>query len=86
MLNLTFNEEAQFSHIVLAALIIVWFTFIGHPLLGLFVAVSFAALKEFIYDHYYEDAVTRGSDWQDFAYYLVGTGLGEILVLIKRLF
>jgi hypothetical protein len=86
MLHLTFNEEAQFSHVVLAALIIVWFAFIGHSFLGVFLAVSFGALKEFIYDHYYEDAETRGSDWQDFVYYLVGTGLGIILVLLKGLF
>jgi hypothetical protein len=37
--------------------------------------VMYAALKEFWYDHVYEDPETRGSDLRDFLYYVLGTAV-----------
>jgi hypothetical protein len=85
-ISFNFSEEANYDHVVTAALIIVYFAFLGHPTLGLAVALVFAGVKEFLFDHYFEDPVTRGSDLEDFLWYLVGIGFGEVLVFAKRLF
>jgi hypothetical protein len=43
--------------------------------------VLFAAVKEFWYDHTYESPQTRGSDLEDFLFYVLGAA-AELLILI----
>jgi hypothetical protein len=81
--HLSMNDVSQALHVALGALFLFapvalhW----PHPkVVGSIVGLVYAALKEGIYDVYYEDAETRGSGLVDFSFYLLGMGIG-LLVL-----
>ena len=81
----TYNAVAQAGHF-LAGLCAVFGpaavgprgSWVYGALLGLIWAIG----KEFIYDALVESADSRGSDWQDFAFYVLGDALACILVLV----
>jgi hypothetical protein len=55
----------------------------GHTqLVGSFIGLVYAAVKEFVWDQDMEDAVTRGSNWVDFAFYAVGIAAANIILWI----
>lgn len=85
MLELNFDEVSQASHVFLGALIVMACVAKGlyHPqLIGSLIAIVWAALKEFYFDHFYEDPVTRGSDLEDFIYYCVGVLAANVFLWI----
>jgi hypothetical protein len=83
-LTLTFNEVAQASHFFIAAWAIgtseaIWRG--NAKFWACLGVVFFAAVKEFWYDHTYESPQTRGSDLEDFLFYVLGAA-AELLILI----
>ena len=81
--HLSMNQVSQGLHVALGVLFLAlptaWHWRHG-KIIGMGVGVIFAALKEGIYDVYYEDAETRGSSLVDFSFYCLGMGIG-LLVL-----
>lgn len=75
-LSLSFDEVAQASHVAIAAAVVGLASARFHTTLAKFigsmVVILFATVKEFWFDKTYEDPVTRGSDFEDWSYYLVG--------------
>ena len=70
-----FNFVSQQAHWLSTA----WITLIGLYFFGpgsfwytIPVLVVYAAIKEFWYDQQYENAATRGSNLEDFSFYLLG--------------
>lgn len=86
-LTLSFNEVAQASHFFIAA----WAVGTSQAIwrgnakfwacLGI---VLFAAIKEFWYDHTYESPETRGSDLEDFLFYVLGAAAQLVILIGKR--
>lgn len=80
MIGETFNSVCQIAHTLAGALIVVLAAFLFHdPLFGVIFAIVWAGLKEFWYDLAYEPLAISGGlagSWEDFAFYLVGAGLG----------
>lgn len=86
-----FNEVSQFAHAGVAGLI---YLSIGHVAqkhdffdwlwYGILIAagVGLAAFKEFWYDPHYENPATRGSDLEDFSFYLVGISIAVVVILV----
>lgn len=70
-----FNFVAQVAHCA-ATYTVALTTFLFLGWVGYAVAatlvVIYAALHEFIYDPSHENAATRGSDWEDFCFLLLG--------------
>lgn len=82
-ISLTLDEVAQGSHVAIAAAVVGLCSARWHgpsKYIAAIVVVLLAALKEFWFDRKYEDAATRGSDVEDWSYYVVGTALA-LLVL-----
>jgi hypothetical protein len=84
-----FYEVSQFAHAGVAGLI---YLSIGHiaqkhnffhwywygALIGL--GVVAAAVKEFYYDPRFENEATRGSDLEDFSFYMLGILISQIVL------
>ena len=83
-LSLSLNEVAQASHVAIAAAVVGLSSARFHTMLaklvGAAVIVAFASIKEFWFDKRFEDAVTRGSDLEDFSYYVLGA-VAALLIL-----
>jgi hypothetical protein len=83
-LNPTPEAEVQGLHAALGALCVsipvslwalhpIWNFCFGHPkLVGSFIGLVWATVKEFVWDQDMEDSVTRGSNWRDWSFYVVG--------------
>ncbi len=86
-LVLSFNQVSQASHVFLGALLVAlpiarggmhfWPVFTGHLLAG-----GFAALKEFFFDADFESPATRGSDREDFVFYLAGIVIADLVIFV----
>lgn len=76
--SLSLNEVAQASHVAIGAAVVALAAArfpSNAPLakfIGTAIVVVWALVKEFWFDKNFEDAVTRGSDIEDFLYYIVG--------------
>ena len=80
-----FNFVAQMSHFFFGAYFILAsaLLFGQTSVLGAFIILIIgAALKEFIYDANYENAATRGSDTEDFIFYVFGGVVGAYPILL----
>ena len=53
-------------------------------LLGWGISFAYASVKEFWYDQNYEDAVTRGSNWLDWAMLMLGATVGQIAGMLLK--
>jgi hypothetical protein len=84
-----FNEVAQFAHVGVAGLIYLTVGVIAlkqglfswkwyGPLVG--VGVALAAWKEGYYDPRHENAATRGSDLEDFSFYMLGILIAQVVL------
>ena len=86
-----FYEVAQFAHTGMAGLIYLgiahiaqkhdlfkWSWYLALVTLG----VAAAGVKEFWYDKNYENAATRGSDFEDFSFYCLGIIIAIAVILI----
>jgi hypothetical protein len=71
-----FNQVSQWAHSGVACsvfFILLHFFSMRHVLeIFLPIGVALAAWKEFWYDKHDENAATRGSDLEDFTFYMVG--------------
>lgn len=81
-----FDFVSQFAHALGGAFAIVASVMLfGHcfmwPAAGVF--TLYAAVKEFWYDQNYESACDRGSNARDFGFYMLGVGVGILIVLIR---
>jgi hypothetical protein len=86
-----FNEVAQFAHAGVAGLIYLSLAHIAMKF-DLFkwswygalivIGVAAAGVKEFWYDPHYENVATRGSDFEDFAFYLVGILIAVAVIVV----
>ena len=83
-LSLSFNEVAQASHVAIAMAAVGIadgrFHTVLAKLISSSVVVLFATAKEFWFDKNYEDPITRGSDFQDWSYYVVGVAAALIML------
>ena len=53
----------------------------GHPqVAGSFIGLIYATVKEFVWDQDMEDAITRGSNWEDWAFYMVGIAIANVIL------
>ena len=72
----TFNAVAQAGHFQAGCLAVFAPVALTHGLrwgfIGAIVIVLFAAVKEFWFDHRFEDVAVRGSDLEDFLFYTLG--------------
>lgn len=85
-LTLTFNEVAQASHFFIGAWAVATSQAIWRGDAKFWASLGvllFAAVKEFWYDHTYESPETRGSDLEDFLFYVFGVA-AELVILIGR--
>jgi hypothetical protein len=85
-LTLTFNEVAQAAHFFIGAWAVATSQAIWRGNAKFWASLGvllFAAVKEFWYDHTYESPATRGSDLEDFLFYVFGVAV-ELLILIGR--
>jgi hypothetical protein len=90
--NPTSVSEVQGLHTALGALFVVLPTavLLHHPsfmfghtqLVGSFIGIVFAAVKEFVWDKTMEDTITQGSNWKDFAFYMVGIALANLILYV----
>jgi hypothetical protein len=91
-----FNEVSQFAHFFAAATVYLTIFLVllaGHwytprrLLLWVIPGVALAAFKEFWYDKHDENAETRGSDLEDFSFYVLGIvyGVSVALILAARI-
>jgi hypothetical protein len=90
--NPTPESEVQGLHAALGALFVVLPTAVllhhptflfGHPqIAGSFIGFVYAAVKEFSWDQHMEDAITRGSNWLDFAFYAAGIAVGNLILYV----
>ncbi len=84
----TFDFVSQVSHVIGGALVVFATTSLFSDRYLLQIGVVFTllvAIKEFWYDTNYETAVVRGSNWEDFSFYLMGYALAVLLYyLIKQ--
>ena len=74
-ISLSLNEVAQASHVAIAAAIVSLSSarFHGHAkYIAAVIVILTAAIKEFYFDQRYEDAATRGSNLEDWSYYIAG--------------
>jgi 1,4-dihydroxy-2-naphthoate octaprenyltransferase len=72
---LSLDEVAQASHVAIAAAVVGLVSARWHgqsKFIAAVLVVILAAVKEFWFDKNYEDAATRGSDFEDWSYYCVG--------------
>jgi hypothetical protein len=86
-----FNEVSQFAHAGVSGLIYLSIAYIAerHSLFhwrwyGILIAagIALAAFKEGWYDPRYENAATRGSGLEDFAFYMVGIVIAVVVILL----
>ncbi|MGA7919065.1 MAG: hypothetical protein WCA38_05285 [Candidatus Acidiferrales bacterium] len=86
-----FNEVSQFAHFFSAATVYLSFRIVAVHLhkfswkwTWIIVAcgVALAAWKEFWYDKHDENKATRGSDLEDFTFYMLGIGYALILIWV----
>lgn len=84
------SSEVQGLHAALGALFVLLpvavslrhpsFT-LGYPhLTGSFVGTAFAVVKEFVWDQNIEDPATRGSNLQDFSFYILGIAIANVVL------
>lgn len=82
-----FNEVSQFAHFGMAGFIfmILLHVFSMRHVMEIFVplGVALAAWKEFYYDKHDENPATRGSDLEDFSFYIFGITLALIVVFFS---
>jgi hypothetical protein len=74
------------SHWLAGCLFVMGFTYLfgpGAEWWCVLIFTAYAAIKEFWYDQNYETAEVRGSNLEDFSFYMVGVTLAVILILIK---
>lgn len=76
-LSLSYDEIAQASHVAIAFAVVAYACarFVGHPnakYIAAAIVVAGAAIKEFWWDRTYETPATRGSDLEDWSYYVCG--------------
>lgn len=82
-ISLSLDEVAQASHVAIAAAIVglTAARFHGHwKYFAAMIVIGLAALKEFWFDQHYEDAATRGSNLEDWSYYVLGTALALLIL------
>ena len=84
-----FQWLASKAHLALGALFITtsWMLY-PHPiaiLIGFALCTAYAAIKEFWYDHCYEEEPERGSDAVDFVWHIVGAALAFVVWLSRYL-
>lgn len=89
-LNPTPEAEVQGLHAALGALCVFLPTalLIHHPsfmfghtqLVGSFIGLVWATVKEFVWDQDIEDTITRGSNWRDWTYYAVGIVAANLML------
>ena len=80
---LSLDEVAQASHVAIAAAVVGLTSARWHGPSKYFAAlivVGLAALKEFWFDQNFEDAATRGSNLEDWSYYVAGS-VAALLIL-----
>jgi len=81
-ISLSSNALAQIAHIGWGALLVLG---LHDHLWHLSIAtatgcvISFATLKEAVFDPLAEDPATRGSGWVDFAFWCIGAALGFVI-------
>jgi len=90
--NPSTNAEVQGLHAALGAIFVLLPVAIclrhpafglGYPrIMGSFIGVIFAAVKEFSWDEDLEDVETRGSNLQDFSFYILGILIANALLWI----
>jgi hypothetical protein len=90
--NPTGESEVQGLHCALGALFVVLPTALllhhpriltGHPqAAGSFIGLVYATVKEFVWDQEMEDAVTRGSNWVDFSFYMIGIAVANVILWV----
>ena len=88
----SFDSVSQGLHTALGAIFVLLPTAIclhhaafgfGHPqIMGSFIGVVFAGVKEFAWDATMEITDVRGSDLKDFSFYLLGIFIANILLAI----
>ena len=81
----TYNAVAQAGHGLAGSCFVFGPAAIGPRgwwFMGFLLVLIWATAKEFIYDALVESPDGRGSDWQDFAWYVGPAALACILVLV----
>jgi hypothetical protein len=82
-----FNQVAQLGHFaggaaLVLATVVLWRD--AHAPFAGFAGVLLAAgVKEFWFDQHYESAEVRGSNLEDFSFYLLGAGAAAIVALVR---
>ena len=88
------DSEVQGLHVSLGALFVTlpaalwaihptWNFCFGHPCwVGTWIGLIYASVKEFVWDQNIEDAVTRGSNWKDFVFYVVGILAADLILWV----
>jgi hypothetical protein len=82
-----FNQVAQLGHFaggaaITLATVVLWRASYA-PFAGFGIVVVLAAIKEFWFDEHYESAEVRGSNLEDFSFYLLGAGAAAIVALVR---
>jgi hypothetical protein len=86
-IHLSMNQVAQTLHVFIGVVFVtlpVCWGWSHAQMIGSLVGVVYALLKEFIFDLEFEDEMTSGGfsgSCEDFAYYLVGIGIANLLLL-----
>lgn len=74
-ISLSLDEVAQASHVAIGAAVVALTSARFHgpsKYIAAGIVVALAAVKEFWFDQNFEDAVTRGSNLEDWSYYVLG--------------
>lgn len=89
--EILFNQVSQLAHIA-GGLAVVFGSVVlfGTPMRAVEwwafgVVAALAAVKEFWFDQRYETDVVRGSNLEDWSFYLLGAGIAAVLSTIARL-
>jgi len=79
-----FNQVSQYAHFFAAATVYLTIGRFSHhwALYMLPVGIGLAAWKEFWWDSHKENAATRGSDLEDFSFYMLGILFGMLIVFV----
>jgi predicted MFS family arabinose efflux permease len=82
-ISLSLNEVAQASHVAIGAAIVGLTSARFHgpsKYIAAGIVVVLAAVKEFWFDQNFEDAVTRGSNFEDWSYYVAGSAAALLIL------
>ena len=81
--SLSLDEVAQASHVAIGAAVVGLTSARFHgnsKYIAAIIVVLLAAVKEFWWDENYEDAATRGSNLEDWSYYVAGAAVALLIL------